>query len=99
MLLYILAGVIGALTVQIYHASKSSTLDTQIFGHLKAGRQVIICIDNDATIMQMTGDKIKISKAETDFYMEEENEHKSPYLVSSGPDQSSDDDPPDLSHT
>lgn len=42
-------------------------LDTEIMKHLKQGRRVIVCVDSDATMFEMIGTKIRITKAFADF--------------------------------
>lgn len=72
-------------------------MDTQIMSFLKAGKRVIVCVDNDATIFELSGNKIRVTKAETNFTMMEDpidlprgvgNELESNSVASVGSDQS-----------
>lgn len=51
----------------VYSSGGKGKMDKQIMSFLKAGKRVIVVVDNDATIFEMTGNKIKITKAETSF--------------------------------
>lgn len=53
------------------NGGKQNRLDTEIMSNLKLGKRVIICIDSDATIFEMVGNRIRITKAETSFILEE----------------------------
>lgn len=90
-MLYILAAVIGYICHMIYTAMKPQTIDSQIFGYLKMGRRIIICIENDATIMQMIDNKIRVSKAIVDFNDEVPYELDSNNVVDINSVQSTDD--------
>jgi len=92
---YIVVALICFVLGSIYASSGSSKLDTQIMSNLKLGKRVIICVDDDATMFEMNGDKIKITKAIVDFNPEPielplgaQNELESTNLDDLGHDQS-----------
>jgi hypothetical protein len=81
---YIIVAVICFILGAIYNSgSGRDKLDTQIMTHLKQGKRVIVCIDDEATIFEMFGNKIRISKAITSF-QEEMTEDDGPYDLISG---------------
>ena len=65
---------------------KSMKLDTQIMGFLKEGKRVMFIVDDEATIFEMHGDKIRITKAITSFNVEPLNDDSGvvPYDLVSG---------------
>ena len=73
MMLYVIASVIGIIIGMLLEQYLyPSVFDSQIKQALKSGKKVIIAIDEDATIIQMTGkDRIRIIKAIVDFSLEE----------------------------
>lgn len=66
-MLYLLAAIIGFIGGVLYHSSRPSPFDTQLMSKLKLGKRVVICIDNEATIFEMIGGRIKVTKGYTDF--------------------------------
>lgn len=71
MLLYFLAAAIGFILRMLIEPSDG--FGRSIRENLLAGKRVIICYDDDATILEMVGkDRIRISKATADFFPEEE---------------------------
>ncbi len=72
MFLYILAAVIGYLFCEVMHKPKKS-LDTDLYKWLKAGKQVVICVGTDATIMKMVGTKLQLRKATMELFLEDEH--------------------------
>ena len=95
---YIIVTIIGFALGYIYNNSGKDKLDIQIMSNLKAGKRVIICVDNDATLFEMNGDKIRITKAIADFNSEPvdlpvgvsygRDKFVTDAMDSSGPDQS-----------
>lgn len=84
---YILVALI-CFVIGVFYGQSGETpekLDLQIMKHLKAGKQVIICVNEDATIFNMRGDKILVKRASTTFnYEEPELYDDTPYDLVSG---------------
>lgn len=51
----------------LYNRGDKNKLDTQIMSYLKAGKRVIVCVDDDATLFEMYGDRIRVTKAVANF--------------------------------
>lgn len=94
---YIVVALICFILGAIYNSGGKNKLDKQIMNYLREGKRVIICVDNDASIFEMVGNRIRITKAETTFIKEEEpidlpigvnNELESIDLDDSGSNQS-----------
>jgi hypothetical protein len=67
---FVIICLIGFILGMLYSGSGKDKLDTQIMSYLKAGKRVIVCVDDNATIFEMVGNRIRVSKALTTF-MEE----------------------------
>jgi len=93
---YIIVAIICFVLGMIYNSGGKQKLDKQIMSYLKLGKRVIICVDTDATIFELVGNKIKITKAETTFIKDEpinlpigaSNELVNDAMDSSGPSES-----------
>ena len=66
MILYIIPLIMGLILGYLFF-SKESKFDKEIMFHLKKGSRVIVCIDNSATIFEMIGNRIRITKAISSF--------------------------------
>jgi preprotein translocase subunit YajC len=61
---YIIVAIVCFILGVIYNSGdKNNKLDTQIMKHLKNGERVVICIGDSATIFEMYGNKIRITRA------------------------------------
>lgn len=67
MILYGIVLVIGFIAGFLYFNSQPTLFETTITENLKLGKRVIVCIDNDATIFEMVGTKIRVSRGVTNF--------------------------------
>lgn len=74
----------------IFYKSGDKRLDTDLIKHLKLGRRIVICIDDEATIMEYINNKIRITKAHMNFSMEKLNESESNDVAGGGSNQSVD---------
>jgi hypothetical protein len=54
----------------IYRYGAKNELDIQIMSHLRKGKRVIVCVDDDATVFEMNGNRVRIAKAVVDFNYE-----------------------------
>lgn len=72
MILYILAFAIGFVVGLIYSGSRETVLSRNVRKALNEGKRIIICIDDDATILKKVGDKIMMQKAVTTLLEEED---------------------------
>lgn len=69
---YIVVALICFVLGMVFSGGNKGKMDKQIMSFLKAGKRVIVVVDNDATIFEMSGNKISITKAETSFNMVED---------------------------
>lgn len=67
---YIIVCVVAFILGMIYNSGSKDTIDTKVMQYLKQGERVIICVGSNATIFEMIGNKIRITKAETNFIEE-----------------------------
>lgn len=65
--LFAILGIIMGLLYSHYRNGKISSLEDTLMTHMIMGRRVILCIDTEAFIYELVGDRIVISKAEADF--------------------------------
>lgn len=93
---YILVAIICFVLGIFYNKTDRNKFDTQIMKHLRSGKRVIICVDDEATIMERAGDQISITKAVMNFSMETENGLEN--VDSSGSTESSYPGPCDIPH-
>lgn len=68
MLLYLLPLIIGFIGGVLYMASRPTFFETAIMSNLKLGKKIILCVDDEATIFEMVGTKVRISKGLANFY-------------------------------
>jgi hypothetical protein len=64
---YLVVAVVCFILGMIYGGYSQNKLDDQIMDNLKQGKRVIIVVDEDATIFEMYGNRIRITKALTTF--------------------------------
>lgn len=67
MILYLIPLVAGFILGYLYTKSSTSTFDSMIKSYLLAGKRVMICVDNDTTLMEYDGSKIKITRGTIDL--------------------------------
>lgn len=80
----------------LYKSSEGKNkFDLQIMEYLKLGKRVIICVDDEATIMERIDNKIRITKAVMNFTMESVD---APTVDSINSSESSYPGPSDLPH-
>ncbi len=75
MLLYILASAIGFVLAKIiYPTIKTSPFfEDVVMNNLRQGKRVAIVVDEDATIFEMTENRMRIVRGKADFFKEYDN--------------------------
>ncbi len=71
--LYAVAAAFGYVLATVLPFFKTGALENRILDLIMAGKRVIICVDDYATIYEMVDGRIRVSRALTNF-MEETND-------------------------
>lgn len=69
---YVIVAIVcfGLGILYMYEPGYKKKLDTHVMSLLKQGKRVMIIVDDEATIFEMFGDRIRITKALTSYNVE-----------------------------